>query len=535
MIFYANQSSLSTPTWLDNPSTEATVPFRFDLTTGELVRIEGRNLSTDNPTLVGFAYESGTVICPFFKQYRVTRVRDTAGAVWTDTQINRNSPAANSVRMSPKLQYRGRSATEGLRMRSRQVAYSLGCDLLPPSGTASDRALINSGTGAKDFTNCRSGTVQSGETEPYSIKVTSPVGSNGELMYDFRVSSGGAGAQDIAAGNNVWPTLFARFYVDPIYANTGPSGNSLLSQIIIGLQDTGAHAGNTQLANFLQVTSSACCGPGWQEVQAMLKPATVDPALIELFRLYVQPASGQQAAVTFDTFQFLKSDPTKKYVSFRDDDCFPDAGRTAKEFDKRGIRGTFFCKPGLIGTTASCSLADIRAFQASGHVIAHQGWSRYTDDEVGVTTINYYNQSPEEFFRKNIQQAMWWMQDNGFEQGARIFAPEQGNMSCEQRAYAYLNGIDNISQTNNAGGQASMVNHLSLIRNNYVQLYISGAANIFDELDYRGGLVVSSGHATTSAADANMAAVMARVMPSIKDGSYKCVTFAEIASGLIGD
>lgn len=173
--------------------------------------------------------------------------------------------------------------------------------------------------------------------------------------------------------------------------------------------------------------------------------------------------------------------------------------------------------------------------QRSGHVICHQGWNRAAGDDVPGATVNYFAQTPEQFFRENILQAMYWMQDNGFEQGARIFAPEQGNMSAEQREYAFENGIDNISQTSNSGGQASVVNHLSLIRTNYTQLYSAGADATPDELDYRGGLLIYTGHATTSAVTAMMGTVMNRVMPDIKDGSYKCVTFAEIAGGLIGD
>jgi hypothetical protein len=108
-------------------------------------------------------------------------------------------------------------------------------------------------------------------------------------------------------------------------------------------------------------------------------------------------------------------------------------------------------------------------------------------------------------------------------------------MSAEQRAYAFERGIDNISQTNNSGGQASVVNHLSLIRTNYTQLYSAGADLTPNELDYRGGLLIYTGHATTSNSLAMMNSVMNRVMPNIRDGSYKCVTFAEIASGLLGD
>jgi hypothetical protein len=141
-------------------------------------------------------------------------------------------------------------------------------------------------------------------------------------------------------------------------------------------------------------------------------------------------------------------------------------------------------------------------------------------------------QTPEEFYTKNILPAMWWMQDNDFAEGARVFAPEQGNMTVEQREYAYQRGIDIISQTNTCGGTSNHINHPRLLRNNFTVLYGGTAVGAADRLDTIGGVLIYTGHDTTSAGNATMSSVMNRVMPGVKDGTYKCITFADMIGGL---
>lgn len=532
MILARNITTTETTGWYANSDSAAVVPFRFVFPGGGLIRIEGRNSNSDAATPIGVVSESCVVAVPRFNQYRLAIVTLNSGA--SVTLVERASPLFRddlNIRSSPLLQYRGRPDSFGHQAKCRSPQFVLPFDLLPGSGViGSDRCKIETGTGSKDYTNCWSGEVQTSETKPYSIKLTGTAGQTTEIRYDYRVSSSGPGGQNISGAGGVPPTMFARFYADSTNANTLETSN--INLVTFTMQE-GANQHAQYLAQYNQMTASACAGPGWLEItENMIPSVTFDETAVELFRFFVQPRSGQAASITFDTVQFLQNDPSKRYVAFRDDDCFPDVWRVAREFDKRGILGTFFCKPRLVGTSVGASLADIRAMQRAGHFIAHQGWSRFEEDTIGSSTYNYMQQTPEEFYNKNILPAMWWMQDNDFGEGARVFAPEQGNMTCEQREYAYQRGIDIISQTNTCGGTSNHINHPKLLRNNFTVLYGSTAVGAADRLDTIGGVLIYTGHDTTSAANATMSSVMNRVMPGIKDGTYKCITFADMIGGV---
>lgn len=514
--------------WVTNPVNETLVPMHFVFPQGGTIRIEGRNSEAETETLVALAYRSETVILPHFKQYRIVFVRANAGGYIQRCWLGLAN-AGLPVRMAPSLQFRKNGTSNAGRNRALRNSWSLQLDNLN-----GDRSSTPTGTSAKDFENCRSGEIQSGETEPYSIKITTPVGANGEYQYNYTAATGTLAPVDITGGTGVWPTIWGRVFVDA--ANAQTIAGSKFNRLILGLEDGSGRSGNIALANYDQVLGSAACGPGWLEfVTNPFIGASFNPADVVKFRLFCQPLAGNSAQVTLDALKFLTPTPSRKYVAFRDDDCFPDAARAVKEFDKWGIRATLFMKPGLVGTSASCSLADIKAFQASGHSIAHQGWNRYQDDQFAGNTYLYYTQSPEEFFRKNILPAMMWMQDNGFEKGARIFAPEQGNMSAEQRAYAFENGIEHISMCNTPGEQATHVNHLSLLRTTYSVQYPSNTVvnGALDDLDSHGGLLTFLGHATTSKVTAPMLTALNRVLPKIKDGTYQCITFDDVVSGTL--
>jgi hypothetical protein len=521
-----------TSAWFNSHANEAVVSVRLFMTGTGLVRIEGRNLPNGTATPIGLLYSTGSMLVPRFNQYRVVVVQLSAGArvesvdVGPSISDDEYGPAA-----SPRLQYRGRPDSFGHQAKSRAPQFVLPFDLLPGTGTiGSDRCRVETGTGSKDYTNCWSGEVQTSETRPYSINLTGTANQTTEIRYDYRVSSSGPGGQDISGSAGVPPTMFARFYADPTNANTLATSN--INLVTFTMQN-GANVHSQWLAQYNQMDASACAGPGWLEITENMIPAgAFTHTSVDLFRFFVQPRSGQAASITFDTVQFLQNDPSKRYVAFRDDDCFPDVWRVAREFDKRGILGTFFCKPRLVGTSVGATLADIRAMQRAGHFIAHQGWSRFEEDTIGSSTFNYMQQSPEEFYTKNILPAMWWMQDNDFAEGARVFAPEQGNMTCEQREYAYQRGIDIISQTNTCGGTSNHINHPRLLRNNFTVLYGGTAVGAADRLDTIGGVLIYTGHDTTSAGNATMASVMNRVMPGVKDGTYKCITFADMIGGL---
>lgn len=538
--YYTHTPNLTTPAWIDNNDTGSMVPFHFELPSGVMVRVEGRNNSTEEITLVGYVYTSGTLICPFFKQYRVTRVRSTEGAAWTESQINRSSPAGNLVRMAQRLQPQRRGAT-GARKGGYRTSLILPLDFIPASGTGADKSKVVSGVATKDFTNCRSGTIQSGETAPYSVKMQSLVGSSSTFEYDFTGTP-----VDITGGTGIWPTVYARVWMDT--ADLQVTGGNAF-RLTLGLRDGDGTTSNLILAAWNQFTSSATLGPGWNDLWSLpnnvasglggyIDPS-LDPETIDRFQLFVQPNAGVQCSMTLDTIQFLVNTAAKKYIVFRDDDGYALSLNTAREFDKNGIRGNFAVLPSLIGTSGYMTLADLRALRSAGHLINSHGWTKFATDEIGSESVGPFAQqrlmTPEAFWRDVIEPAMFWLQDNGFEDGARIYTTHQGNMTPNQRDLLLANGIELISHTSPSGEQAHFVNHLDNLQVQYATGYAATTTQgMLDLLDYAGGVGVMYGHGNTSGLNANFAAAMTRVRAGMDAGTYKNVTFTDIVNGLGG-
>lgn len=535
MIFHQNQRNLGQSAWVSNPIRQPIVPLTFDFPFGGLLRVEGRNNATDAPTLLAFISESKTLACPWFAEYRVTVVNLAAGGFVRSARIEGSLESA-TVQMAYPLQNRQRNTPKGIRKGGFKHSLIFPFDFLhaTPGTIGADRgAIIAPATAVKDFTNCRSGEVQSGETAQYSIKVTSPSGSSGEFRYDYRASQGGPGPIDITGGTGLWPTVLMKVWLDPAIQQpqSGP-----MFKLVLGFQDSSARIQNLTLANFQQFASSAVTGPGWNILLAQPTVATmnsVDPTAVEMFRFYVQPNAGVVTSLTLDSCHFLVNDASKKLIAFRDDDGYADCWKTAAEFDKWGIRGNFHIHPMLVGTPGYVSLANLREMQRNGHMIGNHGWSKFDGDQLSGNFYTQRNWNADEYWRNNIYPAMMWLQDNGFEQGSRIYATHQGNMLPDQREALFERGIDIISNTATSAEQAAFTNHPDFLEWQHATGYVAPSAQAtLDILDAQGGLAVFYGHADTSVVTAQMASVMARVVPKIKDGTYKCVTMAEMVAGL---
>ena len=534
MIFYSHAPNFTPPAWLDADETTSTISFRFELPTGAMIRIEGRNATTDSPTILGYAYDSGTLIVPFYKQYRAVRFGSvTGGAVWTEPQVNRATPAGNSIRLAPGMQMRRRLTPKGVRKGGYRLTQAFACDfynVASPATRVADGCSVSVGTASRDYTNCRSGVIQSGETAPYSIKVNVADGTSSQLWYDLRVSSGGSGGVDITGGTGKWPVIKIVVWVDPaIHGQL--SGN--LRDVQLTINDDAGNSNNITLGSFQQF-SAGCTGSGWN-VLVGRPPASwpVDPTDVSLFRLFIRSKAGTTCAVTVDSIQFLIPTPSQKVVVFRDDDGYIDCIKTAQEYDKYGIRGNFHIHPQLTGTSGYLSKADLIAMQRSGHVIGNHGWSKYYGDVMtGTDYLNVRYLTTEEFVNTIIRPAVWWLQDNGFEQGARIYATHQGNITPDQAALALETELDSISNTSTPGEQADFVNSPDMMETNFATgIATAGAATLLANLDDHGGVAVTYGHANTSGNSATMASYMNAVVPKLKDGTYKCKTFPEIING----
>jgi hypothetical protein len=534
MILARNLSTTGTTGWSANTASSPTIPLRFKFSSSGLVRVDGRNSDSDTATPLGFVYQDGVFVVPRFNQYRLSVINLT-GTLNLCERASVLLADDLSVTYSPLLQYKSRTTPKGLRKGGFRTTHVCPFDLYAGGTTiAADRAKLETGSAAKDYTNCRSGEVQGGESAPYSISLTATNGVTSEFRYDYRVSAGGSGPIDLSGGTNEWPFILLRVYVDPSQ-HAALSGN--VSLLTIGFADTANNQGNVQIANFQQFLSSAVTGPGWNTL--VVHPTTVgsvNPADVHLIRVYLTSKSGTSCTVTLDTLQFLRPTTSTKLVAFRDDDGYANCILTAKEFDKWGIRGNFHVHPRLVGTSGFASKADLIAMQKSGHMIGNHGWSKYPGDDLNDNANGpFYKQrenTAQSLLIDHIRPAMWWMQDNGFEQGARIYATHQGNLLPEQADLLLETDIDVISHTSTAGENATTTNHLDFLEVQHATGYSAISASLLTALDAHGGLAVFYGHANRSQENAFMKGVTDAVVPKLKDGTYKCVTLAELVNGV---
>jgi hypothetical protein len=528
----------SSSAWFNSHAGEAVVSLRVFMTGTGLIRLEGRNLASGTAIPLGLMYATGTMLVPRFNQYRVVVIGLDGSSRVDSIEIG---PSVNDDEYGPvassRLFNRSRTTPKGLRKGGFRTTHVCSFELLASGTTrAADGAtkVTSAATAEKDYTNCRSGEVQSGESQPYSIKVTTPTSTTAEFSYDYRVSSGGSGPIDLSGGTNEWPFILLRVYVDPSQ-HAALQGN--VGTITIGFADTANNQGNVTIANFQQFLSSAVTGPGWNTV--VVHPTTVgsvDPADVHLIRVYIAPKSGTSCAITLDTLQFLRPTTSTKLVAFRDDDGYSNCVLTAKEFDKWGIRGNFHVHPRLVGTSGFVSKADLLAMQKSGHMIGNHGWSKYPGDDLNDNANGpFYKQrenTAQSLLIDHIRPATWWLQDNGFEQGARIYATHQGNLLPEQADLLLETDIDVISHTSTAGENATTTNHLDYLEVQHATGYSAISASLLAALDAHGGLAVFYGHANRSQENAFMKGVTDAVVPKLKDGTYKCVTLAELVNGV---
>lgn len=537
MILARNISTSGFTGWYANSNSAATVPFRFVFPGGGLIRIEGRNSDSDTAIPLGLVYESGVFVVPRFNQYRLSVINFNSGA--SLTLVERASVLLKDdydVRYSPLIQNRSRTVPKGMRKGGFRTTHICPFDLYA-GGTsiATDRAKLETGTASKDYTNCRSGEVQSGESRPYSITLNATDGVTSEFRYDYRVSAGGSGPIDISGGTNQWPFILMRVYVDPSVQGD-QSGN--VGSLTLGFADTPNNQGNVVIANFQQFTSSAVCGPGWNTV--VVHPTTVgsvNPADVHLIRIYLTSKSGTSCAVTLDTLQFIRPTVSTKLVAFRDDDGLTECWKTALALDRYGIRGNFHVHPRMVGQTGFITKAELLAMQRSGHMIGNHGWSLYLGDDIGnYGSGPYYKQrevSAESLLRDHIRPAVWWLQDNGFEQGARIYATHQGNMLPAQADLLLETDLDVISHTSTAGENATTTNHVEYLEVQHATGYSSTpATGLLSALDAHGGLAVFYGHGNQPNQNSVMRTVIDAVYPKMKDGTYKNVTLAEMVNGV---
>ncbi len=128
----------------------------------------------------------------------------------------------------------------------------------------------------------------------------------------------------------------------------------------------------------------------------------------------ITTVSTSTVAITIDSVEFLPSLRKPLYMFTMDDGqdgCYEMASYLAS----KGIRGTFYIVPSLIGTSGYLTLAQLKEMHASGHLIANHGWNH----------INFKTSTDTQKV-ESVTVATEWLCNNGFADGSRIFAAPFG-------------------------------------------------------------------------------------------------------------
>lgn len=127
--------------------------------------------------------------------------------------------------------------------------------------------------------------------------------------------------------------------------------------------------------------------------------------------------SGQTPNVILDSIEFVEKQQTKAHYCFTCDDGLAGLYTAGIYLSQKGIRGTFFVIPSLVGTAGYVTLEQLRILKARGHLIANHGY-----ESLYLTTGTLTPYEAHDDIRKGAE----WLEDNGFAEGMSIFAVPGG-------------------------------------------------------------------------------------------------------------
>ena len=204
------------------------------------------------------------------------------------------------------------------------------------------------------------------------------------------------------------------FYIDPVEQAEVANGTLVLGD---------SSFANHVTRGFLDVTTPEIVG-GWYTIKTSCAEHGVTTGSLALalqnfqkIRFTFNTTSAELTpTVIVDSLRFVPALPKATYFLTFDDTPDTDLLVTAY-LNSKGLKGTFFCSPSLVGTGAKLTLSELTTMQQQGHLIGNHSWTHeflLVDDMSTGEAI------------ESIIKATDWLNDNGFTKGARIWAVPGG-------------------------------------------------------------------------------------------------------------
>lgn len=134
--------------------------------------------------------------------------------------------------------------------------------------------------------------------------------------------------------------------------------------------------------------------------------------------------------VTIDEIRFIPVETVPRYA-FTFDDGGANLYAFAAYLTAKGLIGTFYIIPSLVGTSNYLTLDQLKNMQKAGHLIANHGWSHKYFVSDSLTDAAY---------AMEITKATEWLCANGFSEGSRIYALPGGSLQWPYAAYGSFFG-----------------------------------------------------------------------------------------------
>lgn len=207
------------------------------------------------------------------------------------------------------------------------------------------------------------------------------------------------------------------FYVDPAY-----TADNLTRVALAFYGGSGAY---TEFKNLWQATARLKSDGGWHSLRFNIAPTTYAAdeytklANVSRIRLRMDYPSEQTPAVVFDSLELVPEQGDCHYIITFDDGNVWDY-TAARYLADRGVKGTFFICPSRVNNAGRTTLTQLQEMKAMGHLIANHSWSH-----LYLVTDSLSPGEAAEEIRKGAE----WLEDNGFENGAQIYAVPGGSAS----------------------------------------------------------------------------------------------------------
>ena len=330
-----------------------------------------------------------------------------------------------------------------------------------------------------------------------------------------------ASSTDVRTGAGNAPWLLLRYYLH--------DGAGLAAYTQITGMEVRINSGAGNWTDYFTVTMDGLARrPGWRTSIVPLNRATTgagSPSWQTITAVRVRMLTDSTAslpAVTFDQVSFIEPFVTKPTLAITLDD----AVTTQREFfaylASKHVPFTLYMCPARIGTAGYITVAELRRLQASGVLIGNHAWNHefWVTDSMAWPSI-----------KRSVTRATEWMVENGFGEGARLFANPGGtaNWKDHEITDALLGTyLDQMRAT----GEYYNPRHHQLYRTDllFTQQFDSHDTTVLTDLAAAGsgGIAVVGFHGTTSISFANFQTFIDAAVASRDAGTIQLVTAKDL-------